>query len=91
MILCAVCVVNPISVATRRLWVVMLSCTAQADMKAEPRMAEDGRLWTPGAVDFFRTVNEQVWSAATMHAIANRTSFSQSSAVFWQTPAPSQA
>ena len=32
----------------------------QADMKSEPRMAEDGRLWTPGAVDFFRTVNEQV-------------------------------
>ena len=36
------------------------ACSAQADMKAEPRMAEDGRLWTPGAVDFFRTVNEQV-------------------------------
>lgn len=32
----------------------------QADMKAQPRMAEDGRLWTPGSVDFFRTINEQV-------------------------------
>ena len=29
-------------------------------MKAEPWQAEDGRLWTPGAVDFFRTVNEQI-------------------------------
>lgn len=33
---------------------------AQADLKSEPRQAEDGRLWTPGAVDFFRTVNEQL-------------------------------
>ena len=32
----------------------------QADLVAEPRQAEDGRLWTPGAVDFFRTVNEQI-------------------------------
>lgn len=29
-------------------------------MKEQPRMAEDGRLWTPGSVDFFRTINEQV-------------------------------
>lgn len=37
-----------------------MSPDVQSDMKAEPRMAEDGKLWTPGAVDFFRTVNEQV-------------------------------
>ena len=37
-----------------------LSAGPQSDMKAKPRMAEDGKLWTPGAVDFFRTVNEQV-------------------------------
>lgn len=29
-------------------------------MREQPRMAEDGRLWTPGSVDFFRTINEQV-------------------------------
>ncbi len=28
-------------------------------MKTQPRQAEDGRLWTPGSVDFFRTINEQ--------------------------------
>jgi hypothetical protein len=38
-------------------------------MREQPRMAEDGRLWTPGSVDFFRTINEQVTPAAgTLHS-----------------------
>lgn len=32
----------------------------QADLASSPKQAEDGRLWTPGAVEFFRMVNEQV-------------------------------
>jgi len=32
----------------------------QADLNGEPKQAEDGKLWTPGAVDFFRIVNEQI-------------------------------
>ena len=32
----------------------------QADLKGEPKRGEDGKLWTPGAVDFFRIVNEQM-------------------------------
>lgn len=32
----------------------------QADLKEEPKADETGRLWTPGAVDFFRIVNEQL-------------------------------
>ena len=32
----------------------------QGDMSREPKQADDGKLWTPGAVDFFRIVNEQV-------------------------------
>ena len=32
----------------------------QADFTSEPTVAEDGKIWTPGAVDFFRIVNEQV-------------------------------
>ena len=35
----------------------------QGDMAREPKQADDGKLWTPGAVDFFRIVNEQVRSA----------------------------
>lgn len=32
----------------------------QADLSGEPKQKEDGQLWTPGAVDFFRIVNEQL-------------------------------
>ena len=32
----------------------------QADMSTEPKESDDGRVWTPGAVDFFRVVNAQV-------------------------------
>ena len=32
----------------------------QADMASEPKMSDEGTLWTPGAVDFFRVVNAQV-------------------------------
>eukprot|EP00884_Botryococcus_braunii_P015581 jgi/Botrbrau1/2706/Bobra.0203s0048.1 len=32
----------------------------EADLAGSPKQAEDGRLWTPGAVEFFRMVNEQV-------------------------------
>ena len=32
----------------------------QGDLNSEPKMAEDGKPWTPGAVDFFRIVNEQL-------------------------------
>ena len=35
----------------------------QGDLSGEPKQADDGKLWTPGAVDFFRIVNEQVCSA----------------------------
>ena len=35
-------------------------CADQADLNSAPKQADDGRLWTPGAVDFFRIVNEQV-------------------------------
>ena len=32
----------------------------QADLNAAPSQKEDGTLWTPGIVDFFRIVNEWV-------------------------------
>jgi hypothetical protein len=41
--------------------------TTQADMREQPRMAEDGRLWTPGSVDFFRTINEQARAPLAPH------------------------
>lgn len=33
-------------------------------MNSEPKEQDNGRLWTPGAVDFFRIVNEQVDAVA---------------------------
>ena len=38
----------------------MLWLFCKADLSGEPKQKEDGQLWTPGAVDFFRIVNEQV-------------------------------
>jgi hypothetical protein len=34
--------------------------SVQADLRGEPKADETGKLWTPGAVDFFRIVNEQL-------------------------------
>ena len=36
-------------------------------MSAEPKVAEDGTVSTPGAVDFFRVVNAQVSTTAPPH------------------------
>lgn len=33
---------------------------AQGDFTNEPKANAEGRVWTPGAVDFFRILNEQV-------------------------------
>ena len=33
---------------------------AQGDFKHDPKESAEGRMWTPGAVDFFRILNEQV-------------------------------
>ena len=33
-------------------------------MASEPKVSEEGTLWTPGAVDFFRVVNAQVAALA---------------------------
>lgn len=43
---------------------VLLSSTPpphsnQGDFKYEPKASAEGRMWTPGAVDFFRILNEQ--------------------------------
>ena len=43
-----------------RLQLVSMHAFLQGDMSGEPKQADDGKLWTPGAVDFFRIVNEQV-------------------------------
>ena len=32
----------------------------QGDFKFEPKASGEGRMWTPGAIDFFRILNEQV-------------------------------
>ena len=42
------------------LQLVSMHAFLQGDMSGEPKQADDGKLWTPGAVDFFRIVNEQV-------------------------------
>lgn len=36
----------------------------EGDFGAEPRVSAEGRPWTPGAVDFFRMLNEQVLAVA---------------------------
>ncbi|KAI3425101.1 hypothetical protein D9Q98_008479 [Chlorella vulgaris] len=44
-------------VATLSSW---LSNIVEGDFKGEPKASAEGRMWTPGAVDFFRILNEQV-------------------------------
>ena len=38
----------------------MLPPPTQGDFKFEPKQSGEGRMWTPGAIDFFRILNEQV-------------------------------
>ena len=42
-------------------------------MAAEPKVSDDGRLWTPGAVDFFRVVNAQVGALTLQYKHLKRT------------------
>lgn len=63
------------------LCICCVSVFLQADMASEPKVADDGTLWTPGAVDFFRVVNTQVRALPTcpdMH-----TAMFHSHAHFW--------
>ncbi|PSC69331.1 exocyst complex component Sec6 [Micractinium conductrix] len=43
--------------ATLSAWLINI---VEGDFKSEPKTDQDGRVWTPGAVDFFRILNEQV-------------------------------
>ena len=45
------------TVATLSSW---LNNIVEGDFKFEPKASAEGRMWTPGAVDFFRILNEQV-------------------------------
>lgn len=39
----------------------------EGDFKYEPKASAEGRMWTPGAVDFFRILNEQVAVVASVN------------------------
>lgn len=52
----------------------------QADFKNEPKVSDDGRVWSPGAVDFFRILNEQTAVVAEVNRDAMLLRVSQASA-----------
>lgn len=37
-----------------------LNNIVEADFRYDPKVSDDGRVWTPGAVEFFRILNEQI-------------------------------
>ncbi|KAI7841448.1 hypothetical protein COHA_004843 [Chlorella ohadii] len=54
------------TVGTLSSWLVNI---VEGDFKYEPKASAEGRMWTPGAVDFFRILNEQA-SGCTVLAAA---------------------